>query len=221
MNEEEIKLLWKNTNKQLEESLQLQQQKAQDIAQIKAGNLLASMRPAKQFAVIAGLLWVVAGAILLTPIYLYGFATANKYFLFSASLQVLLTAIALVLYLYQLSAISHIDWGTPVLQTQRRLIRIRSASLWIARMLCLQLPLWTTFYWNREMLTNGSYGLWALQAFVTMGCTVLALWLFTHIRYKNRHQKWFRLLFSGKEWTPLMRAMGLLEQIQQYQETEE
>ena len=45
--------------------------------------------------------------------------------------------------------------------------------------------------------------------------------LFFNIKIENRDKKWFRLIFEGKEWTPLMRAMELSEQIEEYKIEEE
>jgi hypothetical protein len=55
-----------------------------------------------------------------------------------------------------------------------------------------------------------------MQIAITLIFTVTAVWLFINIRFENRNQKWFRVLFRGKEWTPLMKAMDLLEQTNEY-----
>jgi len=47
---------------------------------------------------------------------------------------------------------------------------------------------------------------------------VIAIWLFFNIKYENRNKKWFQLIFSGKEWTPLMKSMELLEQVEEYKD---
>lgn len=60
--------------------------------------------------------------------------------------QVLLTAIALVLYIYQLVLMQQIDISQPVVETKHHLARLKFSTLWIARILFLQLPVWTTFY---------------------------------------------------------------------------
>ncbi|AXJ00694.1 hypothetical protein CYPRO_1438 [Cyclonatronum proteinivorum] len=44
--------------------------------------------------------------------------------------------------------------------------------------------------------------------------------VFRDIRYENRNQKWFQLLFSGREWTPLMKALALIEQVEEYNGTQ-
>ena len=33
---------------------------------------------------------------------------------------------------------------------------------------------------------------------------------------ENMEKKWFRLIFSGKEWTPVIKSMELLKEIKEY-----
>jgi hypothetical protein len=52
---------------------------------------------------------------------------------------------------------------------------------------------------------------------LTVIFAVAAVWLFRNIRYENRHQPWFRLLFSGKEWEPIEKSLELIGQVKDYQ----
>jgi len=140
----------------------------------------------------------------------------NLFLLFSASIQIGLTAIALIFYIYQLFMIYQVDITDPILKTQKRLASLQTTTLWITRILTLQLPVWTTFYWNTSMIDNGNWILWIIQGIVTISSACVAIWLFFNIRYENRNKKWFKLIFNGKEWTPLMKSMELLEQMEEY-----
>lgn len=112
------------------------------------------MKPIKILTLLVGIIWVGLGTIILSHIYIYAFSEANKFFLFSASVQVLLTAIALWIYLYQLIKIYEVNSYDPILETQEKLVQLRISTLWSARVLFLQLPVWTTFWWNETMFTN-------------------------------------------------------------------
>lgn len=92
----------------------------------------------------------------------------------------------------------------------------RLHTLWVARILFLQLPVWTTFYWNESMLENGNIFLYIIQAIVTLSFTYLAIWLFFNIKYENKDKKWFRLIFNGNDWSPVIKSMELLSQIDEY-----
>lgn len=216
MNELELKKLWQTTNEKLEESFVINRKNAEDITRITVHNLLGSMKPIKFFALLVGIFWVGIGGIVLSSIYLNSFSEANKFFLFSASIQVGLTTMALFIYLYQLITIYQIDITDPIIRTQEQLARLKITTLWVTRILFLQLPVWTTFWWNETMLTDWSILQWIVTLFFTLSFTAIAIWLFFNIKYENRNKKWFRLIFSGKEWTPLMKSMELLEQVEEY-----
>jgi hypothetical protein len=216
MNELELKALWQTTNQKLEESFVISRKNSEDITRIKVHNFLGSMKPIKIFTLMVGILWVGIGAMALSAIYINAFSEANKFFLFSASLQVLLTAIALFIYVYQLIKIFGIELADTILETQRKMAQLKITSLWSARILFLQLPVWTTFWWNETMLREWNLLQWLIVMITTGSFTFLALWLFFNIRYENRNKKWFQLIFNGKEWTPLIKSMELLEQLDEF-----
>ena len=218
MNELELKKLWKTTNEKLEESFVINRKNTEDITRITVHNLLGSMKPVKIFALLVGVFWVGIGGIALSSIYLNSFSEANKFFLFSASIQVGVTAMALFIYLYQLITIYQVDLTEPIIRTQEQLARLKKSTLWVTRILFLQLPVWTTFWWNETMLEDWGILQWIMTLFFTISFTVIAVWLFFNIKYENRNKKWFQLIFSGKEWTPLMKSMELLEQLKEYKE---
>lgn len=212
MEDIEIIHLWKSYDKKLEENLSFNRQNAADITHMKVQSALASMKPLKIFTLLAGIIWV----IWVDSILINTFHFASPFFLISAGIQVLLTKLAIGIYLYQLVLIQQVDVNAPILDTQEKLSRLKASTLWCARLLFLQLPLWTTFYWNQSMLDHGNGWLYGLQIIVTLSFTYVAFWLFIHIRYENSHKKWFRLIFDGKEWNPVIKAMELLQQVEEY-----
>ena len=216
MNELELKKLWQETNDKLEESFAINKQYTEDIGRVKIHSILGSMKPIKIFTLLVGILWAGIGVIILSSIYLNSFSDANKFFLFSASIQVGLTAMALFIYLYQLITIYQVDITEPIIKTQKNLVGLKMSTLWVTRILLLQLPVWTTFWWNETMLTDWGILQWVVSLFFTISFTAISIWLFFNIKYENKDKKWFQLIFNGKEWTPLMKAMKLSEQIKNY-----
>lgn len=218
MNELELKKLWQATNDKLDASMVINKKNTEDITRVKVHGILGSMKPIKIFTLLVGILWVGIGVIALSSIYLNSFSEANKFFLFSASIQVGLTSIALFVYLYQLITIYQVDITDPIIRTQDKLSSLKISTLWVTRILFLQLPVWTTFWWNETMLTDWGILQWVVTLFFTILFTLIAIWLFLNIKYEKRNKKWFQLIFSGKEWTPLMKSMELLEQVEEYKE---
>ena len=218
MNDSELIKLWQTTNDKLEESIVINRENIEEITRVKVYSILGSMKPIKIFTLIFGILWVVIGTIFLSSIYLYSFSESNKFFLFSASIQVGLTTIALFVYLYQIITIFQVDISDSVIKTQEKLSKLKISTLWVTRILFLQLPVWTTFWWNETMLLDWGILQWVFTMFFTISFTVIVIWLFFNIKYENRNKKWFQLIFRGKEWTPLMNSIELLDQVEFYKD---
>lgn len=216
MNEIELKNLWQNSNEKIEKSLNISKKNSDEISRVKVYHYISSMKPIKLFSLLVGIVWVGLGLVVLAYLVIYAFKEVPKFFLFSASIQIGLTAIAIWIYLYQLIKIYQIDITEPILKTQQRLASLKKSTLWVARVLFLQLPVWTTFYWNESMLENGNWFLWIFQGIITVSFTYLAVWLFFNIKFENRNKKWFRLIFKGKEWIPLIKSMELLKETEDY-----
>ncbi len=218
MNELELKKLWHATNDKLELNININKNNTNDITLVKVHTIIGSMKPIKIFSVLAGFLWVGIGILFLSSIFLNSYSEANKFFLYSASIQVGLTAIAWLVYLYQLITIYKVDITEPIIKTQVKLLNLKMTTLWVTRILILQLPVWTTFWWNERMLTDFGFLQWLIILLFTFSFTVIAIWLFFNIKYENRNKKWFQLIFTGKEWRPLMKSMELLEQLDEFKE---
>lgn len=211
----EIIHLWKSYQQKMDTAIAKNIELTIDIQKIKVKSMLATMKPVKIFTLLIGCLWVIAGTIILTNIYLYAFQQASKFFFYSAFLQVGLTAIAIIVYLLQLYWIQQIDVSESVMDAQAKIARLVSSTVWITKILFLQLPLWTTFYLSEAMFREGNMLYLMINGGVTLLFTAAALWLFVHIKFENRNKRWFVLLFKGKEWTPLMKSMEILDQIEE------
>jgi len=212
MEDKELINLWKTYDKKLEENLTLNRKNAEDITKIKIQSSLASMKPLKVFTIIVGILWVAFVDVLILGAYKVG----GTFFLVSAIIQVLLTKLAIGIYVYQLILIDKVDINDSVLVTQERIARLKSSTIWVTRLLFLQLPIWTTFYWTEAMWTNANLWTYIIQISITLIFTCAAIWLFINIKYENRDKMWFQWIFNGREWTPVMKSMAMLEQIEGY-----
>lgn len=206
--------LWKLYDSKLEESLSLNRQHAADITRLKVKSFVASMTPLKIFTVVLGILWVGFIDVLIIGL----FSVASPFFLVSAAAISLLNKLAIGIYLYQLILIHQVDVNEPILATQEKIARLKSSSLWIARLLFLQLPFWTTFFLTTATFNNGNAFLLILQVLITLAFTFVSIWLFRNIRYANRDKKWFRLIFSGKEWDPVIKSLDLLSQVREHEQ---
>ncbi len=218
MNENELKSLWQSANEKLEDSLRVNKKNTEDITRLKVQNFLSTMKPVKIFTLVVGILWVTVLGIVLINLIVNAYDKVSLFFLCSATIQVLLTAIAVAVYIYQIALINKIDFSEPVITIQENLSKLKVSTLNVTRILFLQLPVWTTFYWNEKMFVNENLLLWIIQGITTLSLIYLAVWLFFNIKYENRNKKWFQWIFRGKEWQPIIQSMELLNQIEKYQE---
>jgi hypothetical protein len=162
------------------------------------------MKPMKIFTLVVGILWVGFIDMLLVNL----FHIASPFFLVSMGIQVLLTKLAIGVYVYQLVLLHGTDVSEPILATQER----------IARVLFLQFPVWTTFYLSMGMLESSNWWQLAITLGITAVFTWIGVWFFFNIKYENKDKRWFRLIFRGREWTPVMKSRELLGQISEYRE---
>lgn len=216
MDELTLKKLWQSSNEKWESSFDLLQKNTEDITKLKAKDLISSMTSVKLLALAVGIIWIVVVGSIISWLAVYAFEKVSLFFLFSAALQVIITAIAVVVYLYQVVLIQQVDISEPIITTQECLAKLSSSTLWATRILFLQLPLWTTFYLHSKMFEAGNIGLLFFQIIITLAFAYAAIWLFNNINPKNQDKKWFKWLFSGKEWQPILDAMKLLQEIEQY-----
>lgn len=215
MQDTEILGLWKAYDQKLEETLLINRRNAIEITNIKTKSLLSSMTPLKIFTIAIGIVWVCFVDLIIVS----SFSYASPFFTLSAVIQVLLTKIAILIYVYQLVVIQRVNINEPVLQTQEKLSSLKSSTLWVARLLFLQCPVWTTFYLSKSMIANSGGIFFIIQILITVAFGYISVWLFLNIKYENRHKKWFKLIFNSKEWDPIIKAMDLLEQVKEYKAT--
>ena len=212
MNENELKNIWQSSNEKVEMNLHISSKNTEDITKIKVHNFLYSMRPIKAIAIVLGILWVIFVDTLIINLW----NVASPFFLVSAGIQVVLTKLAIGVYLYQLHLIREVDLSEPVLYSQERLSRLKSSTLWVTRILFLQLPVWTTFSLHIGLMNSGNILLLIVQGMISLISVYIAVWLFLNIKYENRDKKWFRWLFNGKEWDPIVKSIELIKQIEEY-----
>ncbi|MDP4913399.1 MAG: hypothetical protein NWR46_03285 [Saprospiraceae bacterium] len=215
MNDTDLKYLWQTGNNQIAISQKSDKTSLDKLTKRNVSHFLSSMKPIKIFTLLAGLLWVLGIGYVLIKLTINAYDQVSLYFLYSAYFQVMLTAVAVILYIIQLSTINSIDFNKPVVILQKTLIKLKASTLNITRILILQLPFWTTFYWNESMFKNGTLPLFILQGAVTISFTYLSLWLFFHLKFENADKWWFKLLLQGKEWEPLITSINILNEMEE------
>ena len=215
MNDTDLKYLWQIGNEQIAISQKSDKTSLDNLTKRNVSHFLSSMKPIKIFTLLVGLLWVLGIGYVLLKLTINAYDQVSLYFLYSAYFQVMLTAMAVIIYIIQLSTLYSIDFNKPVVILQKTLIKLKASTLNVTKILILQLPFWTTFYWNESMFKNGTLPFFILQGAVTISFTYLSLWLFFHLKFENADKWWFKLLLQGKEWEPLMTSIEILNDMEE------
>ena len=215
MNDTDLKYLWQAGNEQIAISQKSDKTSLDKLTKRNVSHFLSSMKPIKIFTLLVGLLWVFGIGYVLIKLTINAYDQISPYFLYSAFFQVMLTAMAVILYIIQLSTLYRIDFNKPVVILQKTLINLKASTLNVTKILILQLPFWTTFYWNESMFKNGTLPLFILQGAVTISFTCLAIWLFFNLKFENADKWWFKLLLQGKEWEPLITSIDILNDMEE------
>ncbi|MBA3706387.1 MAG: hypothetical protein H0W84_10985 [Bacteroidetes bacterium] len=214
MEDIEIINLWKDYDKKLNKNILLNRKNAEEITKIKAQTLLSSMKPLKIFTILVGIIWVGFIDVLIISL----FHIASPFFLISAGMLVLLNKLAMGIYLYQIILIHQVDFNEPILVIQKKLTSLKSTTIWVARILFLQLPLWTTFYLSVSIFQGENIAYLFVNGVVTLLFTYISIWLFVNIKYENRDKRWFKLIFNGKEWYPIIKSIELYKEIEEFKQ---
>jgi len=215
MNDTDLKYLWQAGYEQIAINQKSDKTSLDNLTKRNVSHFLSSMKPIKIFTLLVGLLWVFSIGYVLIKLTINAYDQVSLYFLYSAYFQVMLTAMAVILYIIQLSTLYSIDFNKPVVILQKTLINLKASTLNVIKILILQLPFWTTFYWNESMFKNGTLPLFILQGAVTISFTCLAIWLFFNLKFENADKWWFKLLLQGKEWEPLTTSIGILNDMEE------
>lgn len=180
----------------------------------KAETSLRSLAAFKKTAVFIGIAWSSLLALLI-----YGNQFKNVFFSGSLSILLLFSIAAIVAYTRQIILIKKIDYGEPVVVIQEKLLKLQVSTISVIRLLWLQLPFYTTFFWSKEWIESDPR-FWFTAFPVTIAFVCLAVWTFRLIALKNAGKKWFGILIGKKEWVSITDARASLDEIAMFKSGE-
>ena len=219
MEDIELKNLFESYNHKLEESRVLNLQswalnlKSYEAMQsLKAKSKLRSLVNFKLVAVILGFIWVLFLGFLIY----HSLEISKIFFVISASAIMLVTLVAVIVYIYHIVLIGKINNSENVLKTQENIAHLQLSTINIVRILFLQSPFYCTFWWNVSMIVNSPLSFWLISFPIGLLFALGSLWLYKNISIKNINKRWFKILFNSPEWTLLVKANNFLEEINSF-----
>jgi hypothetical protein len=217
MEDQELKEIWAAYDKKLEaarvinlQSWALNLKVFEELQSHKVKSKLTSLANFKIGVIILGIVYVLFLALLV-----YGNHGKNIFFAVSIGMIALITAISIAVYIKHIVIIKQINYSDSLTGTQEKLAALQTSTIDIGRILWLQLPFWSTFFWNTEWMMK-DLKFWLIAFPITLVLAGVAIWLYRNISLKNSHRKWFKILFSSREWTSVIKAMEFMKEIEAF-----
>lgn len=178
----------------------------------KAVSKLRTLLNFKIVAIILGLIWVW----FLGYLFYFSFRRSQLFFAVSSGAILLITLIAIVVYISHVVLIDNINNTENVIKAQEKIAHLQISTINITRILFLQTPFYCTFWWNIAMIAKSPASFWLISVPVALLFTFFSIWLFRNISLKNQNKKWFKILFNSPEWNSLVKADTFLEEINSF-----
>lgn len=217
MDEAAIKNLLQQYNLKLEEARVLNLQSwvlnykcFETLQALKIQSKLSELVGIKVVGIVLGILWVFFLGILL-----YANRFSNIYFSISTMVVMFFTLLAIAVYIMHLAMLKKIDYSKSIMDTQNRLAALQLSTIKIFSILVLQTPFYTTWFWSAQWI-KGDAIFWLVPFPITILFTLLSLWLYRNITVKNIENKKLRWLFSGPEFSYIVKAKLFLDEIETF-----
>lgn len=219
MEDLELRELWKQYEQQVEranilnlQSWVLQLQTFEYLQTSKAKSKLRGVSRSKQRVIVVGVLWV----LFLAFLFVNSLSWPRIFFAVSVGGILAFNIYAVILYIRHTVLIQSIDNSDSLMDVQQKIAELKASTLQGTRVLFLQAPLYCTFFWNFQWMHDGPMSFWLVSVPVSLLFCVCSVWLYLNIRPEHAGKKWFKLLFSGREWTSVISAGEYLKEIEEY-----
>ena len=219
MEDLELKNLWKEYDRKIEEAKILNMQawalhiKTYEYLQTeKAKSKLNSLSGFKKRVIFAGIIWIAFLLFLIVK----SLEFSKIFFVCSLSAIVVFNIIAIVVYIRHIILINEIDNTESLVEAQEKTAKLQASTLQITRILFLQTPFYSTFFWSQAMIHANPAAFLLISVPITLFFVFASGWLYRNINYKNADKKWFRILFGSKEWTSVVKAINFMKEIEEF-----
>ncbi len=205
-----LKTLWKAQDEKLDRTMKLNLFILESLQKQKAQSKLNSLARLKLAAVTLGIVWA-----LFLGVLIYGNKLQNIYFTISVGMIMLITILAIAVYIKHIVLIRQLDYSQSITDTQKKLSKLQ-ASTFNSRFILLQTPFYTTWFWSTQMINSG-IKFWLIAVPITLVFTLLTLWLYRNLTPGKMHKKWVNALIKNDpEHTSIIKAQNFLNEIEEF-----
>ncbi len=206
-----LKDIWKAQDEKLEKTMKLNLYLLESLQKQKTESKLNRLARFKFWVAILGVLFCAFVGILI-----WGNWFSNPYFTVSMIMIFLFTAIAVVVYIKHYVLLKRINYSDSITNTQEKLAWLQISTINITRILLLQTPFYTTWFWTPgDAFQNDKF--WMISLPATMLFVLITAWLYINISPKNMHKKWVsRFMNVGIEYKSVMQARNFLTELEEF-----
>ncbi len=218
MEDTEIRNVWKAYDEQFTRSKLLNLQSwavnlktFESLQHHKAEMVLGSLARFKARALVLGVIWTAVLAILVI-----GDWFKHPYFTVSVGAILVFNIVTDFIYARDIVWIKSITYSDSITETQTKLSKLESSALGL-RFLWLQVPFYSTFFWNSSWVHYDSSEFWLITFPITFFLTVASIYIYSNATAAHLHKKWVRtLLMTGPEYKSIIKAKDFLAEIEAF-----
>ena len=219
MEDIELQNIWQSYDKKIAEAQVLNMQSwalnlkcFETIQQQKTESKLNSLARFKMFGIFLGVIWVLFLGILVLANHF-----TNPYFSISVGMIALFSVYAIIIYIKHIILIRQINYDGNIMDTQKKLAKLESSTLYSTRIVWLQMPFHTTWFWHSKWIVYTSLKFWLIPFPITFIFTVLTIYLYKNITPENVHKKWIqKLMMSGPEYKNVVKSIAFINEIESF-----
>lgn len=216
MENTELISIWKQQNAKIEKGLAINEFLLKEAINDKAKSSLKSLIKLKTAGIIAFVLYL----LLLSYALVYAlsnYSSAWNYFIVSISVIILVNIKGFVDYVKHLYWTNHIKYDGSIMEIQQQLSRLQLSIINHAKMMCLQIPFYTTFYLSNKWFPQEvEFGYIIFQVLLTGSFIYLSYWLYKNHKPENLDKKWFRNMIAGSGGKSVMKAMAFYKEMEEF-----
>lgn len=209
----EIINLWKQYDEKLEKTLSINHRLLAELQQQKAKNALKPARNYKLLAIIVG----IAYAAMIAYFWYHLHPMGSIFINLSIGIHLIVTLIAISMYIRQVVLIGEIDRSENIIQMQQKFAKLQSSTIRVIGICFLQFPVFATWGINLELINERPLIFWLIQMPIVALFTYIGIWFFRNLDIKNMDKRWFRMMFYGAEWSSILKSGRFLKEIENFE----
>jgi hypothetical protein len=208
---DEFQQIWKAYDSKLERSLQLNLRLLNDMQTQKAKSALKFLVAMRVVGIVGGILWA-----LLLGVLLY-YVRSQPVMAVSFAVFILCTVVGIWEYIRDIHAIRQLSYADNIIDTQEKLVGLRSSIIRTLRLMWLQLPFWSTFFISDTLIKNGGRQFLLIQVPITLFFVIADVILYRNITVENADKKkWVKWMIRGSGTGSVARAMDFMKEIDEF-----